>query len=254
MNNPYHVDVPDAQEFESARAEWREAFANAEDLRKPAVELHALVDQYQFGYQWEWCGVPIIRLPDDIVLFQEMVWAIQPRAIVETGVARGGSVVLSASLMAMTGIKPAVLGLDILIHQHTYDAINGSIYCKSISLWEGDSAGPEARKVVEGFISAHSDKHPVILVLDSDHTHDHVLNELRNLTSDLPSGSIIVVADTIVEEMPDGYYAERPWGKGNNPLSAVNQFLMENKDFIREERFGRRGLLTEFRDGVIRRR
>lgn len=253
MTNSYHEQVPNDAEFELERDAWRSSLGADEKLRSEAVTLLRLADKHHFGYQWVWCGVPIIRLPDDIVVLQEIIWSVRPRTVIETGIARGGSVVLSASLMAMAGIEPRVLGIDNLVHQHTRDAIAGSPFGDSITIWQGDSSGEESAAEVADFLRAYGEERPALLVLDSDHTHTHVLSELKRLAPLLPPGSLVLVADTIIEEMPDDYYPERPWGPGNSPASAVRQFLEEDQRFVLDERWCRRGLISEFRDGVLRR-
>lgn len=248
---PYGTRIPDANEFEAQREINRRAMGADEDLRERALELQVSAERFAYGYQQEWLGIPIIRIPDDIVVQQEIVWAIKPAFIVETGIARGGSLALSASLMAMAGSSPRVLGLDIKILPHAKSAIDACPYSGAIFTWEGDSGGSEAAQVVAEFIEASDANRPGILVLDSDHTRDHVLTELRSLGPLLPLNSVVLVADTLIEELPNGHYPDRPWGPGNGPLSAVSTFLQENAEFSPSTRWGRRGLLTEFRDGIL---
>jgi cephalosporin hydroxylase len=206
---------------------------------------------HNYGYQWDWCGVPIIRHPDDIVLQQEIMWHLRPVCVIETGVARGGSLVLSASLMSMIEISPKVLGLDIQILPHAHDSLKPWMDKGSIMLFEGDSTSGAAIECVSTFLSEVTG--PCLLILDSSHTHAHVQGELNSLASLLPIGSMIIVADTIVEEMPENYYPDRPWGRGNNPYTATQQFLSENTDFAMDLNWSRRSLLGECRDGILRR-
>jgi len=224
-----------------------------EALRKTALALQLRAEAYAYGYQQEWCGIPIIRLPDDIVIFQEIVWRVKPRFVIETGVARAGSLVLAASLMAMTQLKPRVLGLDIKIFPHAREALLLSPFASGIQLWEGDSASERARLAVSDFVRSTPDQGPGILVLDSDHSHSHVLQELQLHAPLMPRGSLILVADTLIEEFPAGHYPDRPWDRGNSPLTAVRTFLRENPGFRLADEWARRGLVTEFRDGIIER-
>lgn len=248
---PVHQNsVPSGNEFSAEREVWRRETAQDDNLRDVAISFQVQSSKYNYTYQFEWMGVPIIRLPDDIVVLQEIFWALKPAKVVETGIARGGSLLLSASLMQMCSGKADVFGLDLQIFPHTSDAIRSSPVNSFISLWEGDSSSEEARKAVEGFIG--SETRPCVLILDSDHTHDHVLAELRSLAPLLPVGSLVLVADTLIEELPEDFYENRQWGPGNNPLSALNQFLAENQNsFEREKSWGRRALQSEFRDGII---
>ena len=242
--------VEDSDEFASDRGAWRRSLAGDSDLRREAMALQVSADRHRYTYQWEWAGVPIIRLPDDIMVAQELFWSYRPERVVETGVARGGSMLLDAALMAMTGLEPAVLGIDIKIFGHTHAALADHPLAKGVELLEGDSAGAAAADRAAQFLA---DAARAVLVLDSNHTHDHVLAELRALAPLLPIGGIVMVADTLVEEFPETHYADRPWGRGNNPLTAVRQFLAEDGRFAAAEDWNRRALVTEFRDGFLRR-
>jgi cephalosporin hydroxylase len=219
-------------------------------LRSQALDLQVAAEEHHYTYSWEWLGIPIIRLPDDIVVLQELIWQYRPERIIETGVARGGSVVLDASLMRLCGEDPAVLGIDISIFAHTHEAIDGHPMANGITLFEADSTSREAVEEVRSFLG-EADR--AMLVLDSNHTHDHVLAELRLLAPLLPVTSMVLVADTLVEELPPGFYSNRPWDRGNNPATAARAFLTENADFELDTDWSRRALLTEFRDGILRR-
>jgi cephalosporin hydroxylase len=246
--------IPNDEEFKKLMADYKRNMGLDFKLRNLSLKLQEHADMYRYTYQQEWCGVPIVRLPDDILVLQEIVWSIKPSFIIETGIARGGSLILSASLMALAKLKPRVLGLDIKILNHTKTAILNSPFSEFIKIKECSSVSEEAIQEVEDFISLKSSNDFGVLILDSNHTHDHVYAELNSLASLLPVGSIILVADTLIEEMPSDYYAGRPWGKGNNPLTAVNQFLNENSNFTRSDNWSKRGLLSEFRDGILLKR
>ena len=251
MPQPHHLDVPDAKSFSDQRRVWRDNVAKDQVLQSKANDLMSVATRHRYGYQWAWCGVPIIRWPDDIMLMQEIVWAIRPSCVIETGIARGGSLILSASLMAMTGVKPAVLGMDIAIYPHAHVAVESSPWRDNILMWEGNSASAEACDVLDEFLL--SNPGPAVLVLDSDHTHDHVLAELRMLASRLPKDSFVIVADTVIETLPADHHIDRPWGAGNNPATAIKTFLVEDERFELAGDWGRRALLSEMRDGVLQR-
>ena len=246
-------EIPDGEAFESIRQSNIAAMGSDESLRAQALKLQSQADKYRYTYQQKWCGVPVVRLPDDIVVFQEIVTSLQPVFIVETGVARGGSLIMSASLMEMSGRMPFVLGIDIQILEHTHSAISECRWSDAITLIESDSASAVSVDALREFIFAAPDTGPGVLVLDSNHTHDHVLAELRALAPLMPVGSLVLVADTLIEEMGPEAFPDRPWGAGNNPLTALNQFLSEDTRFMRAERWSRRGLLSEFREGIIER-
>ena len=242
--------VETSDEFTRKRQGWRTSLAADEGLRESAVQLQVAADEHHYGYQWEWAGVPIIRLADDIMLAQELFWSYRPQRVIETGVARGGSMILDASLMSLAGEEPAVLGIDICIYAHTHTALNAHPLARGITLLEADSTSTTASQHAEAFLDA-CDR--AVVILDSNHTHDHVLAELRALAPLLPVGGFVLVADTLVEEFPDGHYANRPWGPGNNPMTAVRQFLAEDKRFALANDWARRALVSEFRDGILQR-
>jgi cephalosporin hydroxylase len=242
--------VPNADEFAATRRAWRESLAEDSALRQQAVDLQVSAERHNFTYQWEWAGVPIIRLPDDIVVLQEIFWSYRPERVVETGVARGGSMLLDAGLMRMCGLDPAVLGIDHKLYPHATDTLREHPLSKGVELLEADSTSEEAVDAAREFLAGAG---RAVLILDSNHTHDHVLSELRVLAPLLPSGGLVLVADTLVEEFPDGHYEGRPWDRGNNPMTAVRAFLDEQAEFGPATEWSRRALLSEFRDGILRR-
>jgi cephalosporin hydroxylase len=245
----YLHDIPDDPEFKSIRNEWRIKLGNSEVIRQKAIELTVASNEFNYGYQWEWCGVPIIRHPDDIVLQQEIMWSVKPTHVIETGVARGGSLTLSSSLIEIVGNQSKVLGIDIQILPHAIESLKQWTSDGRVHLLECDSTSDIAVKAIKDFLG--NSQSPALLVLDSNHSHDHVFKELQALSPLLPIGSVIIVADTIIEEMPDGYYPTRPWKRGNNPLSAVKEFLGLNPDYRLDDRWSRRSLMGECRDGIL---
>lgn len=246
----YAGRIPDDSEFRKNRDSLKSQMSQSDSLRAQAIELSIASNEFGYGYQWEWCGVPIIRHPDDIVLQQEIMWDLKPSRVIETGVARGGSLVLSSSLMKMSGNQSKVLGIDIEIFPHALDSLAFWTETGDISLLEADSTSQNAQDAVKSFLSSTTD--PVLLILDSNHTHSHVLGELIVYSKLLPLHSIIIVADTIVEEMPPDFYPNRPWGRGNNPLTAIREFLLTNGEWSPDPRWSRRSLLGECRDGILR--
>lgn len=242
--------VPDHDEYARERATWRRGLADDEALRQQTVALQMAAERYRYTYSWDWLGVPVIRVADDIMVLQELFWSYRPQRVVETGVARGGSMLLDASLMRLCGQQAAVLGIDIAIFPHTQNALAGHTEAEGVQLYEGDSTSLEARERAREFLAGAE---RAVLVLDSNHTHEHVLGELRSLAPLLPVGSFVLIADTLIEEFPPGYYENRPWDRGNNPATAAREFLEEQSEFILDEEWSRRALITEFRDGVLRR-
>lgn len=248
---PYGQEIESPETYLANRLRRVSQMADDDLLREQAIALQVSANRYGYGYQQLWCGVPVIRLPDDIMLIQEVIWELKPSCIVETGIARAGSLLLNASLMEIAGLHPLVLGIDIQIFPHARRAVEASRYATDIHLFESDSTSEDSIQTVRKFIGEVNG--PVLLVLDSNHTHSHVLTELNCLTPLLPSGSITIVADTIVEAMPSHLYEKRPWGRGNNPLTALHEFLENNHEWAAAAKWRRRGLLSEFHDGVIQR-
>lgn len=242
--------VAGSEEFAADRSAWRAEMGSDGGLRQQAVDLQVAADAHHHTYLWEWLGVPVIRLPDDIVVLQELIWSYRPHRIVETGIARGGSMILNASLQVLAGLEPHVLGIDISIFPHTRADLESHPMFRGIELMESDSTSTAAQDRVRDFLGESS---RAMLVLDSNHTHDHVLAELLVLAPLLPVGSFVLVADTLIEEFPDGHYQNRPWDRGNNPMTAARTFVAEHPDFELDMDWSRRALLTEFRDGVLRR-
>jgi cephalosporin hydroxylase len=221
-----------------------------ENLKKELLQAQIKLDAYKYGYTFEWLGVPIIRLPDDIVVFQELVFQINPKIILEIGVARGGSVILSSSLVELLGNQGRVIGVDIDIRKHNLERIKAHKMYKNITLLEGNILAEETLERLRDILG---DSKVDILVLDSNHTHDHVLKELQILSELVNVGGYIVLPDTVIEDFPKGYYSgSRPWDVGNNPKTALKEFLHDNNKFVTDFHYSTKGALSESPDGYIR--
>jgi cephalosporin hydroxylase len=193
-------------------------------------------------------GRPIIQLPQDMMAMQELIWQIKPDLIIECGIAHGGSIIYYASLLELQG-HGEVLGIDLDIRPHNREAIESHPMSKRISMIEGSSIDPAIAEQVHA--AAKGKK--VILVLDSNHTHDHVLEELRLYAPLVSVGSYCVVMDTVVEDMPADFFPDRPWGPGDNPKTAVWKYLEENGDFEIDRQLQNKLLITVAPDGYLRR-
>lgn len=210
-----------------------------------------------YSYHFEWMGRPIIQYPQDIVAMQELLWCIKPDLVVETGIAHGGSLIYYASLLELNalcgGPKNAhVLGIDIDIRPANREAIeNHPMYaqCKRISMIEGSSIDPETIQKVHTFSNNFT---RIMLLLDSNHTHEHVLAELNAYASLVSTGSYCVVFDTIIETMPANSYPDRPWSQGNNPLSAVQTFLLDHPEFEVDSAIDAKLLISVAPQGYLR--
>src|SRR4051812_8600361 len=182
----------------------------------------------KYSYRFSWMGRPIIQYPQDIMAMQELIWRLQPDLIIETGIAHGGSLVFYASMLELLGGDRRVVGVDIEIRPHNRSAIEAHPMFKRIELIEGSAIDPG---IVAQVRARAVGRQRVIVVLDSNHTHDHVLAELRAYSPLVTPESYLVVFDTVVEDMPDEFFPDRPWRKGNSPKSAVHAFLAENDQF-----------------------
>ena len=204
--------------------------------------------KHKYTYNFSWMGRPIIQFPQDMLAMQEIIWSLQPDIIVETGIAHGGSLVFYASMLELIG-HGEVLGVDIDIRQHNREAIEAHPMSKRIRMIQGSSIDPaiveQVRQRIEG--------KKVLVVLDSNHTHEHVLAELRAYAPMTSVGSYCVVMDTVVEDMPEDAFPNRPWGKGDNPKTAVWAYLEENRDFEIDQAVHSKLLITVAPDGYLRR-
>lgn len=221
----------------------------------------------KYSYHFEWMGRPIIQYPQDIIAIQELVWQVKPDLIIETGVAHGGSLILSASLLALLDISDAiqagvpslnpavsnrlVIGVDIDIRAHNRKAIEEHPMASRIKLIQGSSisteVADEVRKIANGFKR-------VLVFLDSNHTHEHVMDELKIYAPLVSIGSYCVVFDTVIEDMPKALFNDRPWGPGNNPKTAVWEYLKTHPEFEIDKNIQKKLLITVAPDGYLRRR
>ena len=242
----YLKDIISATEFENKRGLLRKLQEEDVGLYERFMEI--FVDTMKFDYvsSKNWMGIPIVKLPEDIVVLQEFYFEYKPTAVIEVGVARGGSVSLAVSLQKLNELQPNVLGIDIKMFEHTREALKSFENNGYLELLEVDSTSEIAVEAIRKFSLGHKN---VFAILDSNHSHEHVLKELLVMDKSLPIGSVVLVADGIIENLPPR--DDRPWGPGNSPLTAVNQFLSENTHWQRLESYSRRSLFSEFRDGWI---
>lgn len=182
----------------------------------------------RYTYNFNWMGRPIIQYPQDIMAMQELIWEIRPKLIVETGIAHGGSLIFYASMLELLGNDGVVVGIDVDIRAHNRAEIENHPMYRRIRMIEGSSIAPEIVDQIRQMAKGYA---PILLVLDSNHTHDHVLAELRAYSPLVTKGSYCVVFDTVVEQMPPDSFPDRPWGRGNNPHTAVLEFMKENDRF-----------------------
>lgn len=238
------------REFYTKRNERMEVIAESESLKKSSQDFLRESMLLKYPYNFQWLGCPIIQYPQDIVAMQETVWSTKPDLIIETGIAHGGSLIFYASMMQLIGGDGDVLGIDIDIREHNRKEIERHPMFKRITMIEGSSTDENIMELVREHAK---DKKCVMVVLDSMHTHDHVLKELEIYSPLVSFGSYIVVCDTVVEELPENSFPGRPWGKGNNPKTAIDAFLKTNKKFMVDNYIDKKLLITVSRGGYLRR-
>lgn len=223
------------------------AYINKE-LQKQALEFLVTSDKLNYAYNWTWLDLPIIQMPEDIVLVQEIIWDTKPDVIIETGIAWGGSVVLSASILELIG-NGKVLAIDKVLPKSNIDAIMKYKFSNRINLFEGSSTD---LKIVEQIKKLIKPNDKVMVLLDSNHTHDHVHEELQIWSTFVTPGNYLVVSDTMIEELPPHPSRVRPWGKGNNPMTALDKFLSTNHTFTRENLYNHKAISSYTRNGYLK--
>lgn len=239
------------EEFFHERREDIEKMSKDEELRKKSLDWMLASDKYKYSYNYTWLGRPIIKYPNDIVATQEIIWRVKPDLIIETGVAHGGSLILSASMLELLGGNGRVIGIDIDIREHNRKEIEAHPLYRRIDLVEGSSVAPDIVAQVKKLAAPFKN---VMVFLDSLHTHDHVAKELEIYAPMVTVGSYLVLPDTFIEYFPKGYYAHnRPWDVGNNPMTALREFMKKNDDFEIDQELNGKLMITEAFDGYLRR-
>lgn len=241
----------DIDQFNAQVANNIRRLSESQELKSLGMDFVRRSGELNYSYNFSWMGIPIIQFPQDIVAMQELIWKMQPDVIVETGVARGGSILFYSSMFEMMGREGKVIGVDIDIRAHNREAIENHPMAKRVTLIEGSSIAPETLSQVEAVLDGAKN---ILVCLDSMHSHDHVLEELRLYSRFISPGGYLVVFDTCIEFMPEDYYPDRPWGVGNNAFTAVEAFLAENSDFERDSSIDGKLLITVAPGGYLRRK
>lgn len=238
------------QAFAEERKERIEGNGKNASLKAAAGQFNVESNKAQYSYNFSWMGRPIIQYPQDMVAMQELIWEIKPDLIIETGIAHGGSLIYYASLLELIG-EGEVVGIDIDIRAHNRAAIEKHPMFKRIKMIEGSAVSEETVALVKEHAKG---KKRILVCLDSNHTHEHVLQELQYYSPFVTPGSYIVVFDTIVEDLPEGYFAQqRPWGISNNPKTAVHEFLKSNPDFEIDYSIDNKVLISVAPEGYLKR-
>jgi cephalosporin hydroxylase len=258
------MEINPATEFEQEVNENIKALGvNIADSRL-SIDWIRETAPFKYSYNFTWLGRPIIQFPQDIMAMQELIWRIRPDLIIETGIAHGGSLVMSASMLAMLDMVEAieggglmmdpkisnrkVLGIDIDIRSHNRVAMETHPMGSRIQMIEGSSIDPEVIGKVKKIAAKYS---RVMVCLDSNHTHDHVMAELQAYAPLTSVGSYCVVFDTVIEDLPKELFPDRPWGPGDNPKTAVWEFLKTHDEFVIDKNIDHKLLISVAPDGYL---
>lgn len=241
----------EVQKFQEERQQRINNNEHNDSLQVAAKEFMNETLYAQYSYNFTWLGLPVIQYPQDVVALQEIIWEVKPDLIIETGIARGGSLALSASMLQLIGGDGIVLGIDIDIRPHNRAAIEAHPMAHRIQMLQGSSVAPDIVAQVQQIAAS---KKRILVLLDSNHSHEHVLAELHAYAGLVTPGSYCIVYDTVVEDMPADYdWQDRPWSKGNNPKTAVWEFLKENDNFVIDTAIQHKLLITVAPDGYLKR-
>lgn len=239
----------DALEFEKRNRKYVRKMVADGSLQNLTRRWFEKTSKYEYSYHFTWLGRPIIQFPQDIIAMQEIIWRVKPNLIIETGIAHGGSLIFYASMLELLGGDGQVLGIDIDIREHNRVEIEKHPMFKRITMIQVSSVDESAVQQVYDFAK---DKKQVLVALDSNHTHEHVLRELQLYSPLVTKGSYLVVFDTGIEDAPDDLFPDRPWGKGNNPKTAVWEFLKTNERFEIDKEIENKLLITVAPDGYLK--
>lgn len=250
-------------EYEDFKDECAQEISNmGEDanLKKKSIEWLVASSNYKYSYHFEWLGRPIIQYPTDIVALQEIIWQEKPDLIIETGIAHGGSLILNASMLALLDLfdleasrskskARKVIGVDIDIRDHNRKAIEQHPLSNRIELIEGSSTNIEIVKQIENLSEGYN---RVMVILDSNHSHKHVFDELNIYSKFVSLEQYLVVFDTVIENFPVGSFPNRDWDQGDNPFTAVKEFLAQNEDFYLDSKIEDKLLITVAPSGYLK--
>lgn len=240
--------MTDREQFEADKRAEIAAMAHDASFRELSRAWFDASCRHRYSYHFTWLGLPVIQYPQDLLALQEIVWRTRPETIVETGIARGGSLAFFASLLELIG-GGEVIGVDIDIRAHNRAAIESHPLARRIRLIEGSSIDERIARRVQ---AAVPNGRPAMVILDSNHTHEHVAEELRLYSPLVRRGGYLVVMDTVVEDLPADFFRGRPWGRGNNPRTAVQAFLAANRRFAVDTELETKLALTVAPGGYLR--
>lgn len=253
------------EQFQQERAERIAAYGKDAEFQALSLKWIEESMRRMYVYNFDWMGRPIIQYPQDIVGIQELIWKVKPDLIIETGIAHGGSLIFSASMLALldmceaiqsgSSFNPAqskrkVIGIDIDIRDHNRAEIEAHPMASRIQMIQGSSIAPETVAQVKNAAEGYQ---RVLVCLDSMHTDAHVFAELEAYAPLVSVGSYCAVFDTLVEDMPSGFYPDRPWDVGDNPKTAVRRWIKDHPEFVTEQSVDHKLMITVTSEGFLRR-
>jgi cephalosporin hydroxylase len=252
-------------QFQRERADAVEGYKKDSEFQTLSQDWLRESMRRRYVYNFDWLGRPIIQYPQDMAAVQELIWSTRPDVVIETGIAHGGSLILSASILALLDLcdateagemldprnpKRRVIGVDIDIRPHNRDGIEAHPMATRIQMFEGSSIDPS---VVSRVRDAVGDANRVMVFLDSMHTHDHVLAELEAYGLMVTPGCALVVFDSFVENMPERFFADRPWDVGDNPMTALREWLPAHPEFEADKFMDAKLQISVAPNGYLRR-
>jgi len=243
--------MDEIKKFQEQKLKNVQELGRNDDAKALGLKFMLETAKNQYTYNFTWLGRPIIQYPQDMIALQEIIWDVQPDLIIETGIAHGGSLIFSASILELLGNGGQVLGIDIDIREHNRREIEKHPLAKRITMIQGSSVAEDTVKQVHEFAKG---KKKIMVILDSNHTHEHVKQELDAYFSLVSKDSYLIVFDTAVEDLAGDFdWGTRPWGKGNNPKTAVWEFLKTHDEFMIDAAIHNKLLITVAPDGYLKR-
>ena len=231
------------------------SYLRKKNLKKMGEQFFEESYKEKYSYNYFYFGRPIIQYPQDVFTLQEIIYETKPDLIIEIGIAHGGSLIFNSSMLNLLNLykkkKRMVLGIDIDIRKHNLDAIKKHPLSNLIKTIEGSSTDEKIFKKVKKIASQYK---KVLVILDSNHTHDHVLKELNKYSPLVTKNSYCVVFDTVLNNLPNKFMENRPWNNKNNPMTAVKEFLKKNKKFKVEKKFENKNIITCMPNGVLKKK
>jgi len=238
------------EEFQEERRKAILDMGKDKEFRKMSLDWILKSNVHKYGYNFTWMGRPVIQFPNDMFIIQELIWKVRPDLIIETGIAHGGSIIFSASMLELIGGDGKVVGIDVDIRKHNREEIEKHPMMKRIVMLEGSSTD---EKIVNQVYELAKDKKSIMVFLDSHHSHKHVLGEMNAYGKLVSINSYMVVFDTCIELFPKGYCSDRPWDVGDNPMTAMYEYLRNNDNFIIDELVNSKAIITAAPKGYLKR-